>query len=294
MDFGEGSIRAHSTRFSVGGPVPRILDVHAGWSNGRWLDNLRRTVVRAADFGFDPPDGKPEFPFIEAIDAEAPSWTFVNVADAAQQADLTGAREIAPGRFFLPHDSPLKGFEDRMPHLLRHDGKAVIFPAGRRSAGHHDPRGVWFLYADDEVFFFFPGWAKGNWDFDLAGVDHPSGVGLRREDRFDQPGGLPVDLFVQRTSRYQFASHVKLTRNPSPSVTQRVTTALLDAGLAWRRGSFSVSEVPDRIVRERRYVIPTDVWKTKIGSPDRIDIRGGYIGGLFNSSSRVSATLANA
>jgi len=142
------------------GPAPGGLAVQGGWSNGRWTDRLHRDVEPRHDFGYDPLDGLSESPVIEPLDAEALRWSFVDAADMAGHADLPGVQELAPGKFFLPQDSSLAGLECYMPHLLRDDGKAVILPAGWRKTTHHDPNDMWFLYADEEVFFFFGGARK--------------------------------------------------------------------------------------------------------------------------------------
>jgi hypothetical protein len=277
------------------GPVPEGTESYGGWSNGQWSNRLLRSSSRGEKFGFEPPDGQAETPFIEALDAEARAWTFVDAIDGAGQADLANIQEIAPGQYFLPHDDPLTGFEHRMPHLLRSDGKAVIFPAGCRGQRmRHDSSDTWFLYADEEVFFFFASSAHSPHRH-LIGPGWPACIGLRDKSRFDpsQPGGLPADLFVQRKSRYSWIDPVTSTKNPSPAVAHRVTVAIVDAGFAWSGQGGFVSEAPERIGREQPWSpLDTKDWQKVPVQLGPASVEGGYIGGLFSSTYSLRARLA--
>jgi hypothetical protein len=277
------------------GPVANSIEAHAGWANGAWTSNLQRTVDRGQNFGFDPPDSQYEKPYIERLDAVAPAWRFVDVAEMRAQADVAGVEEASAGQYLLASDVPPSGFQSSMPHLMSADGKSAIFPAGCRPPRRHDFANSWFLYVDADVFFHVAAFVGiSHWSFYL-GRDE-SCIGLRHRDRFapGQPGGLPADLFIQRKSRYSFGSHLSLTRNPSPEVTHRVTTALLDAGLLWTRETGSVCEIPERILRQSRYRdAPENRQKVRITKPKTIIVDGGYIGGLFNSTLSIGATLAN-
>jgi hypothetical protein len=185
-----------------------------------------------------------------------------------------------------------------MPHLLRSDGKAVIFPAGCSGPDRkHGFADAWFMYADEDAFFFVAGSARTfGWHIYLARAESPACAGLRHRERFDprQSGGLPADLFVQRTSRHSFGSIASLTRNPSPGLAHRITTSLLDAGLLWNRETGHVCEVPDRLLRQhpRAYGDPKDWQSVKIEKGNTIGVEGGYIGGLFNATLSIRATIS--
>jgi hypothetical protein len=126
-------------------PSPTSIESHAGWTNGTWTSNLVRTVYRGQDFGFDPPDGQWEKPYVERLDAVAPEWRFIDVPQMNGQADIGGVEWISPGQFLLSRDKPLTGFQSSMPHLIRSDGRSVIFPAGYRPHSKHDFADAWFL-----------------------------------------------------------------------------------------------------------------------------------------------------
>lgn len=287
----------------VTGLVASRVEARGGWSNGRWRSDLHRWAHPGEDSGFETADGLTESVFLEALNAEPPRWRFIDVAEMASDADLAGVREIAPDLYFLPHDSPLTGFEQRMPHLLRDDGRAVIFPAGYRLEGRggiSDGDNTWFLYADDDVFFFFAG-CNGlrSWHLRLTGPGFPCGIGLRREGRIDphQPGGLPAKLFVQRQIRDWFQRTYRrhfLTMTPSPPLVQRVTAALFDAGFAWQRTG-EVWEVPERIAEKTQWRVGRmredgeRMSKAKMEPANAISVEGGYVGGQFNTTYRIMA-----
>jgi hypothetical protein len=184
-----------------------------------------------------------------------------------------------------------------MPHLISTDGRSAIFPAGCRPPRSHDFADSWFFYVDADIFFHIAAYVGiSYWSFYLGRDGSPACIGLRHRSRFapEQPGGLPAEFFIQRRSRYSFGSHLSLTRNPSPAVTHRVTTALLDAGLLWTRETGSVSEIPERILSQSHIRdAPETRQKVKIARPKTIIVDGGYIGGLFNSTLSIRAALAN-
>src|SRR5262249_37081915 len=134
------------------GPVPGSMASHAGWANGAWSSDLRRIVHRGDDFGFNPPDGQWDRPYVEPLHAAAPVWRFVDAPQMRDQTDLDGIEEVSPGQFLLPQDTPLASALSGTPHLVCSDGRSVIFPSGRRrTRGVADNADAWFLYADDDA-----------------------------------------------------------------------------------------------------------------------------------------------
>ena len=156
---------------------------------------------------------------------------------------------------FLPREAALTGFEAGIPHLRRHDGKAVMFPhlsgAARQGRLLH-PR-VQFAYADEDVFFLLDGevlvatGAPGNWAFELDDLDD---LGVRHHP---EATGLPDGLVCSRTI-YDFrGAHLQ----PLPRLAQRLTAALIDGWLVWGGSPLRLLDDPKHLT-----------WLASQGSPE--------------------------
>jgi hypothetical protein len=286
------------------GPPPYRIISAAGWFNGSWSTAIRRQYERGLDFCFVERDAPME-PFLQDVNAPAQVWRFVDAPQAALMASLARVQQLDPHRLYLPAEAALTGFETEMPHLLRDDGRAVMFPAGLRSELHrgesYDAK-PFFLYADEDLFFClhgseFGGWQRmhSNWKFELA---RPFRLGLRHLDQFDasQPDGVPATYFWrEKPVRYlnRLLPGVSMTI-PSPAITQRVAAALLDGWLAWTGTSKRLLDDPDHLqelARRRAQVPSLERSGIDLGRKSRVRVEGAYLGGRFNTRASTTAWL---
>jgi hypothetical protein len=141
----------------INGNWPRV-QVIGGWKQGKWYKEYRRNFTGRTDRIGQKQDYQIAEPYIEDLNAPIPQqWKYVDVEAPALSAELNGVVKTDHGIYYLPSVHPLAGFE-KMPHLIRTDGKAVIFPA---RAEYNMHRGedycpyIWYTYADENVFFTF-------------------------------------------------------------------------------------------------------------------------------------------
>jgi hypothetical protein len=279
------------------GPVPNEVVGQGGWLNGAWSPNFRH-LRRRPGFGFA--DEHPVPPFLEDLHASPLSWHYIDTAHVARGADLAGVQQLAPGRYYLPSEERLTGFERDMPHLRRGDGQAVMFPAGLKSklwrAEDYHP-GAFFLYADADVFFQIDGQAlpgvsniPPGWKFETSDLTR---MGLRHADRFDSqiPSGLPDNWFRQG----QKWAGGRMCEIPSPRLWQRLRVALMDGWLAWTGTANRLLDDPDKLARLRggRFasVPPQEKSGIDLARKPVVHVDGAYIGGHFDGTCASRAWL---
>ena len=231
------------------GLAPGTIDAWGGWWNGEWSSRLR---VRCGAHGSAPnPLEDGIVPYLVPLDAKPLSWRFVDAPRATPGVTLTGVREIASGRRFLPRGAPLAGFETAIPHLLRSDGRAVMFPY--RVHSHFDRDGDYqadarYFYADEDVFFVIGGhsfshWrgTRGLWVLDL---DELYEFGVR-----PQPGSWPgdPDLTADLARARQIYEWRGPTLQPLPRLAQRLATSLIDGWLAWGDSPLRLLDDPEQL-----------------------------------------------
>jgi hypothetical protein len=279
------------------GPKPIRVVSMAGWFNGAWSSQIRRRSQPGYDHGFAK-HITPVPAFLTEVTAQSYPWTFLDSSRAARGARLANVEEIGPAQLYLPPDEKLTGFEADVPHLIRSDGQAVMFPAGLKSTLHRGEDylpGAFFCYADSDVFFLinggeFVGW-KGlpsDWTFNSA---NPFQIGLRHLEWFDasRPGGIPADLFTTSQSRFG-----PVYATPSPSVWQRVATALIDGWLVWTGSSNRLLDDPSQLekLRGRTTGVPgPEKSGIDLGRKAQVRIEGGYLGGRFNTMHSTTAWI---
>jgi hypothetical protein len=266
------------------GPGPYRVDSWGGWLNGAWSPRLRRVAEGRAKDAV--PVENAIQPYLEPLASEPLSWRFVDAQEAAAAAGLAGVRKLRGGRYFLPREAPLTGFETAIPHLRRSDGEAVMFPCGIRSRLDRDgfyspsPR---FFYADEDVFFQLDGEghkygsSPGTWEFEL---DELYDLGTRRDPR-ETP--IRAASLVRRRKVYDFRSPLL---QPLPRLAQSLTAALIDGWLAWPGSPLRLLDTPAQLE-----------WLGSQGSPvpmpplaesgialdpkGRVMVKNGYHGGRF-------------
>jgi hypothetical protein len=276
------------------GPRPYGIISAAGWFNGSWSTAIRRQRQRGLDHCFFEREA-PEEPFLIDVNAPAQVWRFVDASRAVPNASLGHVQELQPHRLYLPAAAALTGFETEIPHLRREDGRAVMFPAGVRSDLHrsedYDPR-PFFLYADQDMFFYVRGNVRFNWTFNLG---EPFRIGLRHLDRFDtsQPDGVPASYFWRKKlpeNLIKFLPEASWAV-PSPGVAQRITSALIDGWLAWTGTSKRVLDDPQRLKEFGGSAPPLERSGIDLGRKSQIRVEGAYVGGRFNTSAPTIAWL---
>jgi hypothetical protein len=280
------------------GPKPVNVVSMAGWFNGNWSSQIRRRSQRGYDHGFAK-DAAPLPSFLGEVTAQSYRWTFVDSPRAMRGAKLANVQEVGPAQLYLPPNERLTGFEADVPYLIRSDGQAVMFPAGLKSSLHRGEDympGAYFCYADAEIFFFmnggeFRGWQNlpSSWTFSLA---HPFQIGLRRLEWFDtsRPGGISADLFVGQQSRFGSVQII-----PSPSVWQRVTTALIDGWLVWAASPNRLLDDPSQLEKLRgrdAYLPEHEKSGIDLGRKAQVRVEGGYLAGRFNTMHSTTAWIA--
>jgi hypothetical protein len=236
------------------GPEPERVDAWGGWLNGAWSPRLRR-----CGWGWEKPKVAVEsgvVPYLEALDTPPPSWRFVDAPLTTAGATFSGVRTLRSGLHALRRDAQLTGFETMIPHLRRHDGKAVMYPQEVRSTldkdGWYTARAI-FVYADEDVFFRLEGesWPNGSspgrWRFAL---DDLTDIGVRSDEA---TATLPADLIRSRQI-YDFRGPYL---QPLPQLAQRLTTALIDGWLAWTSSPRRLLDDPKRLA-----------WHAASGSPE--------------------------
>jgi len=285
------------------GPPPYRITSAAGWFNGSWSTAIRRQYERGLDFCFVERDAPME-PFLQDVNAPAQVWRFVDAPQAAPMASLAHVQQLEQHRLYLPAEAALAGFETEMPHLLRDDGHAVMFPAGLRSELHrgesYDAK-PFFLYADEDLFFCLRGsefsgwrWMHSNWKFELG---KPFRIGLRHLDQFDasQPDGVPATYFwrerpVEKWIRVLPEASMAI---PSPAITRRIAAALIDGWLAWTGTSKRLLDDAEHLQKlaETAQVPSLEQSGIDLGRKSRVMVEGAYVGGRFNTRASTTAWL---
>jgi hypothetical protein len=288
------------------GPRPARIVSSAGWFNGNWSTVIRRQRERwPGDWFFA--HEVPKEPFLQDVNAPAHIWRFTD-APRAVPASLAHVQQLERHRLYLPAEAALTGFETEMPNLRRDDDRAVMFPAGLRSGLYrgedYDP-GAFFIYADEDMFFYLHGSEFGGlaglrskWTFELG---KPFRIGLRHPDQFDasQSDGVPAAYFWRKTtpekeSLIRFLPDVS-GAIPSPAITQRVATALIDGWLAWTGASKRLLDDPERLreLGKTAQVPPLERSGIDLGRKSRVRVEGAYVGGRFNTRASTTAWLEN-
>jgi hypothetical protein len=265
------------------GPEPLRIDSWGGWLNGAWSPRLRR--VGAGREERDVPVADNVRPFLEPLTGRPLSWRFVEAAHAVAGAGLAGVRPLPGGRYFLPRDAPLAGFEAAIPHLRRSDGKAVMFPCGIQSTldkdGYYVARAR-FAYADEDVFFQLDGrtWSweggPGTWEFDLHELYD---LGVRQDaEATDLPAGLVCSRKVYRWRGPYL--------QPLPRLAQRLTAALIDGWLAWSGSHLRLLDDPAKLAWLAAQGAPIPLPRLaesgiELGAKGLVAVKNGYHGGRF-------------
>ena len=137
------------------------------------------------------------------------------------------------------------------------------------------------------------GWGP-HWKFELG---KPFRIGLRHLDRFDasQPDGVPAAYFWRMKTpgdRIRFRPEAS-GAIPSPSVTQRITAALIDGWLAWTGTPKRLLDDPKHLheLGKRAQVPPLERSGIDLGRKSRVRVEGAYVGGLFNTRAATTASL---
>jgi hypothetical protein len=277
------------------GPKPISVVSMAGWCNGGWSSHLRRRSQRGSDHGFAK-GAAPLPPSLSDVTAQSFRWTFVDSPRAVRGATLANVQQVGPGQLYLPPNEPLTGFEADVPYLIQSDGQAVMFPAGLKSSLHRGEDympGAFFCYADTEVFLHmngdgFSGWGNlaSNWKFNLGNPFH---IGLR--DRFGatDPAGMFGGPFIRQQSKHGSGLII-----PSPAVSQRITTALIDGWLTWAGSPNRLLDDPTQLEKLRgpRGSVPApEKSGIDLGRKSQVRVEGGYLGGRFNTMHSTTAWM---
>ena len=288
----------------TGQPPTRVTSI-AGWQNGGWSTVIRRERDRGLDLFFAERGG-PEQPYLEDADASAHAWHFLDTPRAESGAALAGVQMLAPHRLHLPADARLTGYERQVPHLVRGDGRAVIFPAGVRSHMHRGEDYVAeaiITYADEELFFSvtgkaFAGWQTfpSKWTFK---VGQPFRIGLRQLDRFDavQPDGVPESFFWRKPPAFVVPFRSDHAGGiPSAELAQRITTALVDGWFAWAGVPKRMRDDADHLrelgaMHPRGRVPSLAESGIDLSQTSQVRVEGAYIGGRFNERASTTAWL---
>ena len=274
------------------GPVPWKIVSLGGWFNGQWSRRIVRSRGRDKNSTFEP--GGPDTAPSEALNAQPHSWHYVDVSPVGPGAELLGIQEYRRGQLYYPLSRKPEGFQHAVPHLLRGDGHAAIFPAGMSSYMYRFETyrpGAYFVYIDEDVFFRF-GAAEfgGTWEFELRYLKL---VGLRVLSRFMQPPdeGLPPSLFREVGIGESWVPGV----HPSHRLWQTVSEALIDGGLSWTGNPGRLLDDPVHLkaMAEPEGDPPPALEESGIslGRKSRVTIGGGYVGGRFNRIFETEAWL---
>jgi hypothetical protein len=211
------------------------LNILGGWSNGVWTPGLKR-ILQARYYSDDAVEDTALAPL--DLGPEAP-WVYVPGV-SRMPGHLEHVTELDNGLLYAPPSHSLRSFEGHLPFVRRTDGTAVL--ALNRVEGNfhrgedYDPR-AYFIYADQEVTFEIG--AKRDlqnaWEFEDLRF-HLLNPGVRELDRADRSLWTNV---VKRSGGYQ-----KTHGQPSYSLLRRLTTAFIDAGLAWSGESGRLPDDP--------------------------------------------------
>lgn len=275
------------------GPLPWKIVSLGGWFNGQWPRRIVRSRKRPDDWGFEAGGPGPEDP--EMRPPTPHSWHYVDVSPVAPGAELLGIEEFAPGLLYYPLGRKLRGFQNAVPHLLRDDGQAAIFPGGMSSYMYrfesYRPN-AYFVYIDEDVFFRFETVEFGGaWEFRLHDLKL---VGVRALERLRLPtgNGLPESLFrdVRINDRWGQST------GPSQRLWQTVSETLLDAGLAWTGSPSRMLDDPDHLKAMTESgpgdpPPPLEESGIDLGPKARVTVEGGYVGSRFNRTFATEAWL---
>ena len=274
------------------GPLSWKIVSLGGWFNGQWSRRIVRSRARDQNWTFEP--GGPDTAPSEALNAQPHSWHYVDVSPVAPGAELLGIQEYRRGQLYYPLSRKPEGFQHAVPHLLRDDGQAAIFPAGMSSYMYRFETyrpGAYFVYIDEDVFFRFDAAEfGGTWKFELG---HLKLVGLRVLSRFMQPPdeGLPPSLFREVGMNEPWGASI----HPSHRLWQTVSEALIDGGLSWTGNPGRLLDDPVHLkaMAEPGADPPPPLEESGIslGRKSRVTIGGGYVGGRFNSIFETEAWL---
>jgi hypothetical protein len=279
------------------GTKPEQIFAEGGWSNGGWRDDLRRQFR----FYNWVTEGKPlAARTLEPLDrpTSAP-WHFRETPQALPGVRLARIEPVG-NRIYLPPDALLTGFESRVPHLRRGDGRAVMFPAGLASDFHRGedycPR-MLVDYADEEVllrfgcensFMHINRKNEPVWGFEVSRL-WPNEVGLRDRDRFDpgSPHGLPLDLFAVE---YQSSRPIAVL---SYRLWRRLADALVDGWLNWRSAQH-IPETPEWLAWHSSRPDLSSFKGMSLRQRRGIEVNGGYVGGIHSPRYKLTAWLDGA
>ncbi len=262
------------------GPLPWKFVSLGGWFNGQWSRRIVRSRDRVNEASFEADE--PETPSLGALTAQPHTWRYVDVSAVAPGADLVGTHEIAPERLYYPRDREPGGYQQTMPHLVRDDGKAAMFPSGLSSYMYRFESyraGAYFVYVDDDVFFRFDGGdGLGRWEFKLRDLKR---IGLRDTASLT-PAGLPASLFRGWRMNEPWGQSI----GPSPRLWETVSEALIDGWLAWTGNPGRLLDDPAHLnaMAEDGPCDPPPLAESGIGlnQKSRVEVQGGYVGGRFN------------
>ncbi len=266
------------------GPEPSRIDSWGGWFNGEWSPRLRRVGAGRAERKTSVESGLR--PFLEPLGSPPLSWQFVDAHKVVSCAALAGVRTLRSGRYFLPADAALTGFENAIPHLRRSDGKAVMFPYQIRSSldkdGYYVAR-TQFFYADEDLFFRLDGHpsiprkgSPGTWEFDL---DQLADLGVRQGP---EGRALPEGLICSRAVYDWDGPRLQ----PLPQLAQRLTVALIDGWLSWSGSRLRLLDDPKKLASLASEGAPPPVPPLPKSGVDLnarglVAVNSGYHGGRF-------------
>lgn len=267
------------------GIAPEFLHGVGGWMNGKWREGFLRKWKAAhnrqtltADYPIQD---------IELINLEAlPSriWNFVEVP-CAIFPDLNYLAQLPNGLHYLPPERQLSGYENKISHLQRSDKKSVIFPAGLDSYRYESSwdylPGAYFLYADEDVLFYFDGTAVrsvNRWAFNLPSdmTESQCRLGLRQKTHCDvkDKESLPVNLFSGKPRVLSLAPFSKFR------------DALIDGFLSWTGTEHSPLDDPQHLeklaAKNVRNVPSLASSGLNLGAKDAISLTGGYLAGMYS------------
>lgn len=276
------------------GYMPGRIDAWGGWWNGTWSPDLR---VRCGGYGDNekPPEKGVE-PYLEPLDSTPLSWVFVDAQEATPGVTPAGIHKGPSGVAYLPR-TPLTGFETAMPHLLRSDRQALMFPYG--VDGRFDRDGYYqadakFFYADEDTFFILDGASsrgfgtfdgtlrRGIWTFELDDLQE---AGIRGEPETYRRRGTPDRSGNLVISRKIYDWRGPLLQ-PLPRLAQRLTAALIDGWLAWGGSPLRLLDDPKRLAWLEGQGAPGPVPPHQesgfeLGAKDQVWVKYGYRAGHF-------------
>jgi hypothetical protein len=267
------------------GIAPGTLHGIGGWVNGKWRQGFLRQWKAAHNREILSSD----YPIqeIELINLEtqpAHIWNFVE-APCAIFPDLDYLAQLPNGLRYLPPERPLSGYEKKISHLQRSDKKSVIFPAGLDSYRYESSAeylpGAYFLYADEDVLFYFDGTAiksVSRWAFKLPSnvTERHCRLGLRQKTHCDvkERESLPANLFSGKP------------RVLSLALSTKFRDALIDGFLSWTGTEHSPLDDPQHLeklaARNARNVPSLENSGLDLGPRDAISITGGYLAGMYS------------